>query len=274
MTLITASVLLRIGLENRFLQAKSISHLWKMGYGTVTSESLVDIFTGGNAGIIGPVLLANTPQVILSFLYLTYNGLFSCMLLMEEWNGFARERKPLRVTSPTGIQRSSYWLQLPYTYGIPLLVMSGLLHWLVSQSIFLARVTVLDQQGREVLSEAISTCGYSCIAIITVIIVGSIMVLFGILTGSRKYKEGMPLIGSCSAAISAACHPLSNDSDASLHPIMWGVVENKDPVGHCCFSSLDVSPPVNGKVYAGEIGVANNDPSQGNNGQSLKRKNS
>jgi hypothetical protein len=130
--------------------------------------------------------------------------------------------------------------------------MSGALHWLVSQSIFLARVIVRDETGEEDVNGSISTGGYSCIAIISTIIVGSTIVLFGILTGLRKYKEGMPLVGSCSAAISAACHRLRNDPDASTLPVLWGAVEQTGDVGHCCFSSLDVSPPVEGKIYAGE----------------------
>lgn len=252
-TLITAIALLRKGLQNPKISNKSISRLWKMGFGAVSAETLIGIqLPRGNAGIMASVLLANAPQALLSFLYLTYNGLFSCMLLMEEWNGFAHERKTLRVTSPIGIQRSSYWLQLPYTYGIPLLVMSGILHWLVSQSIFLARVAVIDSRGNEVVSDSISTCGYSCIAIISVVILGSIMVISGVLTGSRRYREGMPLIGSCSAVISAACHALVNDPDAALMPVLWGAVESKGTAGHCCFTSFDVSPPVKGEVYAGE----------------------
>lgn len=231
-----------------------------MGYGAVIYTSLIDMpHPEGNRGLMASILIANTPQIILSFLYFTYNGLFSCMLLMEEWAGFAYERKPLRVTFPIGMQRSSYWLQLPYKYGVPLLVISGILHWLVSQSIFLARITLFDDQENEIplgsiytpLS-SIYTCGYSCIAIITVIIFGSIVILFGISNGFRKYKGGMPLIGSCSAAISAACHSLKNDPHAAFLPVMWGAVETTGPVGHCCFSSLDVSPPVEGKEYAGE----------------------
>lgn len=94
------------------------------------------------------------------------------------------------------------------------------LHWLVSQSIFLARVMVFDYKNEEDTYESIFICGYFSIVIITVIILGSIVVLFGILIGTRKYKAGMPLVGSCSAAISAACHRLSNDPDAALLPVM------------------------------------------------------
>ena len=119
--------------------------------------------------------------------------------------------------------------------------------------------------------DSISTCGYSNIAIISVIIFGSIVLLLGILAGSRKYKEGMPLVGSCSAAISAACHPLKDDPDASLLPLMWGAVENMDSVGHCCFSSLNVSRPVEGKVYAGVGEIVVSDPPQDTTKQPVKR---
>lgn len=61
--------------------------------------------------------------------------------------------------------------------------------------------------GRDV-SQDLSTCGYSCITTIFVIIVGSIVVIAGILSGFRRFTLGMPLTGSCSGAISAACHAL------------------------------------------------------------------
>lgn len=269
------ATLLSLGLKNPNLGDKSISYLWKLGFGAVTSESLINIpLPGGPDGIIAPVLLANAPQVVLSFLFVTYNGLFSSMLLMKEWSGFAYQRKPLRVTSPTGTQRSSYWLQLPYRYGIPLLVMSGGLHWFVSQSIFLARVSwpKAESKARSNSSSVISVCGYSNIAIISVIILGSIIVLLGILAGFRKYKAGMPLVGTCSAAISAACHSLQNDPNASLLPLMWGAVKTEEGlVKHCCFSSLDVSPPVEGEVYAGLEKIDNLDPPQDSTEQLIHR---
>lgn len=242
------------------LSDTSITHLWSLGFGTVTSESLVSFSLGlGTTGIHLSILIANSPQVLLSFLFLTYNGLFTCMLMNHEWSGYAHVRKPLRVTTPAGSQRSTYRLQLPYKYGIPLLVLSGTLHWLVSQSIFLARVEyykngTLDDAAEtdsyEDVYAAISTLGYSCIAIITVIALGGIVVLIGILHGFRRYKPGMPLAGSCSAAISAACHRPNEDVDAPYKPVMWGAVESKDPIGHCCFTSFEVTKPIKGQVYA------------------------
>ena len=54
----------------------------------------------------------------------------------------------LRVTEPCGLQRSTYYLQLPYLYAIPLLIVSTLLHRLVSQSIFIAHIAVYERRGR------------------------------------------------------------------------------------------------------------------------------
>lgn len=197
------------------------------------------------------VLLSNLPQTILSFLYLMYNSLYTNMLLAHEWNHFAHRRKPLRVTSPTSQQRSTYFLQFPYRYAIPLIVFSALMHWLVSQSIFLAHITVLTNQGVEDQSADLITCGFSCIAIIFVIIVGSLMVVAVLVTGCQRLKPGIPVASSCSAAISAACHPPSDDVNAAFLPLMWGVAKEGEDVGHCSFSSQDVTPPIDGHLYAG-----------------------
>lgn len=112
----------------------------------------------------------------------------------------------------------------------------------------MARVTFFDQ-GEEDNFASYSTVGYSCIAIITVIILVAILVLLAILNGFRRYKSGISLVGSCSAAISAACHPPKEDHDAADKPLMWGVVNSKNGIGHCCFTSFEATPPVEGERY-------------------------
>ncbi len=253
-----------MGLKHTALESTSISHLWSLGFGTITSESLVSLHFSPNELTL-TIIVANLPQLVLSFRYLTYNGLFTCMLLVDEWNDYAISRELLRVTQPAGDQRSTYRLQLPYKYGIPWIVLSGLLHWLVSQSIFLARVTVFPDGPRlmhgerppENTYDSISTCEYSSIAIISTIILGFLVVMLGIANGFRKYKPGMPLARSCSAAISAVCHPPEADVYPSTKKIMWGVVEHADnqvkpqAFGHCSLTSTNVSPHVRGSLYAG-----------------------
>lgn len=234
-----------------------MAYLWSLGFGAVTGESLVTSYTPtpGTGGLVSTILIANIPQILLSFLYLTYNGLFTCMLLSYEWSSYARQRKGLRVTSAQGQQRSTYWLQLPYRYGIPLMAASAILHWLVSQSIFLARVFTLNEDGSPGPGN-VSTLGYSNIAIIFDIMIGLILILFGIALGFRKYSGDIPLAGYCSAAISAACHPPKADDQASLKPVMWGVVADKKSYldsgeynGHCSFTSFEVHRPVEGRIY-------------------------
>lgn len=120
----------------------------------------------------------------------------------------------------------------------------------MSQSLFLALVTVYDGDGKVNNYESISTVGYSCIAIFFSLILGTIAVLGGIANGFRRFDGSIPLVGSCSAAISAACHPASKDCNAAEKPVMWGVLDGNE-VGHCGFSSFEVGKPVKGRLYAG-----------------------
>jgi len=75
-----------------------------------------------------------------------------------------------------------------------------------------------------------------------------ICVLFGL----RKYPGKIPLVGSCSAAIAAACHPIGDDlaPDTVEKPLKWGVVGERNGVKHLSFSKNEVDEPVEGVVYA------------------------
>ena len=229
----------------------SAKEMWKVGYGGITSDAVLPLDLPGSAGLIFTVLLANLPQGLLSFLFLTYNGLITCMLLADEWSGYAHERKPLRVTNRTGHQRSTYRLQIPYKYGIPMFTLSALVHWLISQSLFLARVDTFDANGDRDNQNSFSSVGYSPIAIITVLVVGTLLVIFAYSVGFRRFKPGLTLAGPCSAAISAACHRPSDDVDAANKPVKWGVIKTDGDVGHCCFTSYEVLLPNPNRLYAG-----------------------
>ena len=207
-TIIVAGILLSMGLKELYYNGEHNPGLsdgsifWNSGFGTANSDMITAGSFGGTSGILLTALIANIPQLLLSF----HNGIYTCMLLTDEWSGYAHERKALRVTQPRGSQRSTYRLQLPYKYIIPLCIISTVLHWLVSQSLFLVQVTLYTRHGTEDPHHSISRIGYSCIPLLVVIILGSVTVLVGILNGFRRYKPGIPLAGSCSAAISAACH--------------------------------------------------------------------
>lgn len=219
--------------------------------------------------MLGMILLANTPQILLTFLYFAYNNLYTSMLLAKEWSGYAIGPQALRVTAPIGKQLSTYRLNLPYRYGVPLLAMSIILHWLVSETIYV--VNLDEYTFRDEKRGAITDCGCSPTALLTTTIVGAIVLLIGIAHGFRTYEPGIPLVGTCSAAISAACHPPTGDDRASTKLIMWGSCGHADrfeaadqsasaqdgEVGHCSMTSLTVERPVEGALYAGLPGPSN-----------------
>lgn len=145
------------------------------------------------------------------------------------------------------------------------MLLSGVLHWLVSQSIFLVAIETYDQGVRleyiNFYSNAAGpdrlTCGYSPVAITFVIILTVVMMLFGVGTGMRRYDPGIPLAGNCSVVLSAACH-VEDDNTASSEmaskPLQWGVTRTGgvDEVSHCAFSDGDVTFPQESALYAGK----------------------
>jgi hypothetical protein len=263
----------------------------------------------GVRALLANVFISNSPQLILSMIYFAYNGLFTSFLLGAEWNSFARQRKGLRVSSdPAGEQRGTHFLQLPYRWAIPLMTFSVILHWLCSQSLFLVSTEFdhslfLDagadaycdspdaniQQTWGLCLVQYFTCGYSPVAILSTIGLGVFMILFAVLIGRREYRNsGIPVAGSCSAAISAACHlgdQGGNEGDmdngmeqneighsASRSSLQWGELDvarslnaNQEKVNfvsrdveaserrvyHCGFSHMDVKVPEEGRFYAG-----------------------
>ena len=258
--LIAASVLLSHGMET--IGTRSLSVLWAMGLGSLRGDSLIQ--PSLTTSLTGIVLLSNLPQLILSFLYFLYNGLFTSMLLGAEWASFSTKRQALRVSTPVGDQRSSYRLQLPYAYSLPMLIAMTSLHWLVSQSIFFASV-VFVKDDKEVhhfeLAEdnRILGCGYSCIAIFIAILLAIVMLLVLIGNGFREYNQEIPLVSSCSIAIASCCHPPEEDVDADKKQVKWGIVRGRNVAersqeltghgnGYCSLTSFEVGPPLSGPM--------------------------
>ncbi|KIW14026.1 hypothetical protein PV08_06807 [Exophiala spinifera] len=257
-SLIVVGVLLSLAIRAVTSNGFTISDI---GFGKVNPAAIITGLGMDGRGspskkIVNSILLANFPQTIFSFLYLNLNGLLTSMFLASEWSDFANERKHLRVSKPKGSQRSTHFLQLPYKVAIPLMVFSGLLHWLISQAIFLVVVKAYAPNGDLVDPVAVSTCGFSPLAMIVSIAAGVLIITVTSCLGFFfKYDPTIPLVGSCSAAISAACHPPDWDSDASMKPVKWGVIPETlaadKGVGHCSFTSGDAEPLQAGEEYAG-----------------------
>ncbi|EXJ94235.1 hypothetical protein A1O1_02628 [Capronia coronata CBS 617.96] len=287
------SVCLALGIEH-FNGDRTMQHAWSIGLGNVRPQNLImgwNLPGSGNTSITVSTLIANTPQALFSFLYVCYNSLFTGMFLAREvmrfgisaGRGRGRGRKYLRVSDPRGSQKATYFLNLPYRYGIPLLVGSGLMHWLVSQSVFLANITIIPRDGLVPMQDEITTVAYSPLAMLLLLFLGFLLLGFLLATALRKLPFCMPLAGSNSLALSAACHPpLGPDPDVEredmvLRPLSWGAVpggskkvdlgirdhhaqgfedqmgavdDDGRGIGHCCFSDRALDFPEVGKLYA------------------------
>lgn len=246
------------------------STMYSWGIGTVNARTTITyegLKASKNRGLGDYTVLvlvsaiSNAPQLVLSMLYLAYNGLFTSVSLAREWSRFGRGiRKGLRVsTVPRGKQRDKYFLQLPFRYGVPLMMGSILMHWLVGQSFFLVAIeffeTGPDGTPRLRDRDTVISSGWSPLGITLVFVVGILMLGVLAIVSRRTLPTAMPVVASCSLAIAAACHPPAEEVEEWLweKEVQWGIPideEIKDGTdGHLCFTSKEVLPPVVGGIY-------------------------
>ncbi|KAF2029335.1 hypothetical protein EK21DRAFT_67929, partial [Setomelanomma holmii] len=230
-------------------------------------------------GFLAIVLFANTWQLLISLQYICTNALLTCFYVESEWQGYGTKRKSLRVSSPLGKQRSTYFLSLPWRYALPLTATFTILHWTLSQSMFLTVIAVNNSGG---LASELLFLGTSPKPLMLTVAIGGLLLLVFAGICLRICKGVLPQGGSCSAIISAACHRPEEDRDAALKPVQWGEVhavelkalistahaarqldEHKIPAtadyavedtgfqrpGHCCFTSYNVTHPNEGRQY-------------------------
>jgi hypothetical protein len=171
--------------------------------------------------LLPSVLLANVPQLILAFCYFAYNSILTRLEVEKEWNAYGKAYKPLRVSYPEGNQTSTYRLQLPYRYSLPLLIISTLLHWLVSNTLYVfvieggyinygAGYKVTNFNGQGLTADAFIGIGYSTPSILLTLVLAIVVATIPLVFARWQHfaKRGdMVLCGASSLVISAACHP-------------------------------------------------------------------
>jgi len=243
--------------------------LFSLGYSDVRSSEAGDIWNRGllspdrnavytstlrdgavtSASFIAQVVLVNLPQLFFSMLYFAYNSVFTMMHSAEEWSHFARERKSLRVSDPRPGQRSTYWLNLPWSYSLPFVAVSSLLHWMVSRSLYLVDVNVFGPYGDYIESQTIFACGFSTVFLLLVLGILTSVVVVITYFAIRLLKDDTPLVGSNSFVISAMCHSPNPGEHEVCKGLLWGVTNPCDPDPHCALSSDEVDKPIPGFYY-------------------------
>ncbi|KAH7390740.1 hypothetical protein DE146DRAFT_766784, partial [Phaeosphaeria sp. MPI-PUGE-AT-0046c] len=237
---------------------KNIDSVLRIGLSSADPRTIIRstyISSHGFSGIIQNTLLANGPQVILSMIYFSYNATITSMLVAHEWSGFFSRSKSLRVSNNvSGLQRSTYFLQLPYRYALPLLAFSALLQWLASQSLSVVQIFVPSDQRWEIrCGSDFVTLSYSplgiLLSLIVIILLSTTLFILG-----RKKLSSMPVVGSCSAAIAASCHAGPSEQVPWEKNLKWGALAQPTNargfhIGHCGLTSSTVERPVAGAFY-------------------------
>ncbi|CAG7928561.1 unnamed protein product [Penicillium olsonii] len=225
--------------------------IWQIkGWGAIESTALLSSYVGS---FVGSVLVSNTPQLAVSFLYNCLNDSLTRCLIAADYNMFAVCRRRLRVSFPRGEQHSTLYLTIPYEYAIPLLVGFTLIHWIVSEGLFYVQVLPYDMNANPVPSQIMVTCGVSTVPLVLGILLAVFIFLCVAVISFRKFQDSkMPLALGMSVVVSAACHPPSDDLDAAYKPVQWGVIEADPdaPFLHCTFTSQNVMEPEEGVQYA------------------------
>ncbi|KAF4911889.1 hypothetical protein CGCVW01_v011272 [Colletotrichum viniferum] len=168
----------------------------------------------GPSPFLSSVIIANIPQLFLSFWYYAYNTLITRLQMSQEWALLSVDYQPLRVTQPEGLQTSTYGLQLPYKYSIPMSVLSTISHWLLSNAVFIivsqgSYFSDMDGIGSASdptsLPSDVVSIGTASLPVLILTILGPIALLLPILLSRRALPGYMPVLGSNSLVISAAC---------------------------------------------------------------------
>lgn len=198
-------------------------------------------------------ILINSPQLAISIAFVLYDNLIASMFVTCEASKFAKTRKVLRVSCPRGSQKSTYWLQLPYRYSLPLMMSAVAIHWLISRGVYLTNVKVYNIAGKEVPNRVRFGYDTNGLPLLLAFIMATGLIFVLALLMSRKFEAEMPIIGTCSLAISAACHPANGDEEAATKPLMYGAVKVTGVEGkrawHACLSSNEVVPLQHGEEY-------------------------
>jgi hypothetical protein len=257
---------------------KDLMSVLHMGLQSVDPRTIVQSYfipSQGLAAVVSNVLISNTPQVIISLVYFSYNAAITSMLLAHEWSAFFRRAKSLRVSSSRqGLQRTTYFLQLPYRYALPLLGMSALLHWLASQSLSVVSVELYNMFGvhdpsgvcehkdprylhkngdYDSCGEDFITMSYSPLGILLSLIVAVVLTIVIFALGRKKLSP-TPVVGSCSVAIAASCYARPDEQAPWEKNLKWGAFTTQSDMQyfgmpHCGLSSREVEEPVAGTLY-------------------------
>lgn len=233
-----------------------------------TNDSIPINRDPSSSTILRNIVASNTPQLALAFAYYIWNSQALVMITAKEYDSFAaspdgvdtthyqQPKRSLRMTyAREGTeQRNSHFFTIPLRYWIPMTALWTLLQWLASQTIFFARLDLLSH-WLKITEFSISQVGYSVLGMICFFVVSLVVFLWGAVLSCKNIDNRMPLAATCSAALSAACHPRHTSLKHFEKKIHWGVERQGEGslssgLQRCTFTSLDARYPTFDEIYA------------------------
>ncbi|KAF4872037.1 hypothetical protein CGCSCA1_v008817 [Colletotrichum siamense] len=187
---------------------------------------------------IGSSLLSNLPQLGLSITCLLLNVIYTRMFMAREWSSYSLNLKPLRVSAPKGQQQSEPFLEIPLPYAVAMQAAGLLVHWLCANSVYAIIIEPLEAiPPNQIVSSSYGQVTMyinillSFKAAIATMVVLFAMLLVPIIASRFRLSGETVMVGSCSAAVSAACHVLRPNRELSTvttpEPLSsWGLSES------------------------------------------------
>jgi hypothetical protein len=169
-------------------------------------------------GLLANLFGLGSIHLALSVVYLFYNHLWSRMLAASELNNFAKTPASLRVTLPITGTQNSYYLAVKPHYSALLLVALTFLHFLTTRAFSVVAVSTYDVLGH--YSHQRITHAVSASSAMLALVLGFIMSFVLASALDRRLDGDMPVTGTCSTAISAAC--CTGDVGVTLGSVSYG----------------------------------------------------
>lgn len=182
-------------------------------------------------GLLANLFSLGSIHIAISVTYLFYNHLWSRMLVASELNKLAKTPSALRVTIPSQGAQNTYYLALKPQESTILLIALIFVHFLTTMAFNVVAIYTYDVLGQ--YSHSRITYGISTASAILALALGFVMLCILALAMERKLDADMPVVGSCSMAISAACG--SSDVIMSLRKVRYWRNERTGRMGFMSF---------------------------------------
>jgi hypothetical protein len=196
------------------------------------------------------VLIANSPQLFFSIGYLFWNNQITRIYMEHEWRSFyeTKGKKPrVSYSIEDGDHRlyvTSMWLQLPVTITVIWMLLNSVMHWLLSQTLFV--VEILPGS----IAPANFYLNYSPPAIFTVGIVATVVAIGMIIFIFWPQQSKMPLMNGSLLVVLQSCLHLKGD-DIPSSGVSWGDISRYAGHGTLKLAGFGstVDPMKNGAEY-------------------------